>query len=134
MTRAGILAALLALPMAAQAQEASLIPTNGITTNVRTWGDPKAPAVVLMHGWMGTSHTWRKLAPLLAADRFVIVPDMRGYGASDKPDAGYDGATLAADIRGVMKHFGAQRAGSPRTPPICKTTGPQTACRLPTGR
>jgi pimeloyl-ACP methyl ester carboxylesterase len=98
------------LPMAAQAQQAAPIPTNGITYNVQTWGDPEDPAVVLMHGWMGTSHTWRKLAPLLATDRFVIVPDMRGYGASDKPDTGYDGATLSADIRGVLDHLGVEQA------------------------
>lgn len=102
--------ALLALPLAAQAQEARPIPTNGVTYNVQTWGNPEAPAVVLMHGWMGTSHSWRKLAPLLAADRFVIVPDMRGYGASDKPDTGYDAATLSADILGVMQALGVEKA------------------------
>jgi pimeloyl-ACP methyl ester carboxylesterase len=103
-------AVLIALPAAALAQEAGPVRTNGITYNVQTWGNPDAPAVVLMHGWMGTSHTWRKLAPLLAADRFVIVPDMRGHGASDKPDAGYDAATLSADIRGVMQHLGVETA------------------------
>jgi pimeloyl-ACP methyl ester carboxylesterase len=92
------------------AQEARPIPTNGITMNVQTWGDPDDPAVVLMHGWMGTSHTWRKLAPLLAADRFVIVPDMRGYGASDKPDTGYDAVTLSADILGVLQALGVEKA------------------------
>lgn len=112
MTIARILAsaALTAVPTVALAQDAGPVPTNGITYNVQTWGDPANPAVVLMHGWMGTSHTWRKLAPLLAADRYVIVPDMRGYGASDKPDAGYDAATLAADIRGVMDHLRVERA------------------------
>jgi pimeloyl-ACP methyl ester carboxylesterase len=110
MTLARILVALLALPTTGQAQDARPVPTKGITYNVQTWGNPDAPAVVLMHGWMGTSHTWRKLAPLLAADRFVIVPDMRGYGASDKPDTGYDGATLATAIQGVMAHLGVDKA------------------------
>jgi pimeloyl-ACP methyl ester carboxylesterase len=111
MTLARLLAATLTvLPTATLAQEVAVVPTNGIDYSVQTWGNPEAPAVVLMHGWMGTSHTWRKLAPLLAADRFVIVPDMRGHGGSDKPDAGYDGATLSADILGVMQHFGVERA------------------------
>jgi len=88
----------------------SFVPTNGLTYKVQTWGEPGAPAVVLMHGWMGTSHTWRKLAPLLSKKRFVIVPDMRGYGGSDKPDTGYDAETLSADIRGVMQHFGIRKA------------------------
>lgn len=98
------------LPFAASAQDTQSIPTNGVTYNVQTWGDPKGPAVVLMHGWMGTSHTWRKLAPVLAKERFVIVPDMRGYGASDKPDTGYDAATLSSDILGVMQHLGVEQA------------------------
>lgn len=81
-----------------------------MTYHVQTWGDAADPAVVLMHGWMGTSHTWRKLAPLLQEERFVIVPDMRGYGGSDRPDAGYDALTLSADIRGVLDHLGVERA------------------------
>ena len=101
---------LAAMPLAASAQDAQSVPTNGVTYNVQTWGDPESPAVVLMHGWMGTSHTWRKLAPMLAGERFVIVPDMRGYGASDKPDGGYDAATLSADILGVMAHLGVEQA------------------------
>lgn len=92
---------------AALAQDSETrVPTNGITYNVKTWGDPADPAVVLLHGWMGTSHTWRKLAPLLAQDRFVIVPDMRGFAGSDKPAQGYDAVTLAADVAGVLDHFG----------------------------
>ncbi|MEM5473604.1 alpha/beta hydrolase [Hoeflea sp. AS60] len=107
-----ILATLIAaLPVTAFAQDAETrIPTNGIELNVKAWGDPENTAVVLMHGWMGTSHTWRKLAPLLAGNRFVIVPDMRGHGASDKPEAGYDAVGLAADIKGLLNHYGKSEA------------------------
>lgn len=49
-------AALSALPTLSLAQDARHVPTNGITYNVQTWGDPANPAVVLMHGWTGTSH------------------------------------------------------------------------------
>ena len=49
-----------ALPVVALAQDAQSIPTNGVTYNVQTWGDPANPVVVLMHGWMGTSHKPRK--------------------------------------------------------------------------
>lgn len=106
-----LLLTLALIPHAALAQDVeSRIPTNGVTLNVKTWGDPETPAVVLMHGWMGTSHSWRKLAPMLAEERFVIVPDMRGHGASDKPDAGYDAVTLAGDIHGLLDHFDINRA------------------------
>lgn len=107
-----ILAAVFAvLPIVAMSQDAEeRIPTNGITLNVKTWGDPATPAVVLMHGWMGTSHSWRDLAPRLAEERFVIVPDMRGHGASDKPEGGYDAVNLATDIHGLLDHFGIDSA------------------------
>ena len=95
----------------AVAQDAETrVPTNGIELNVKSWGDPDNPAVILMHGWMGTSHTWRKLAPQLAAERFVLAPDMRGHGRSDKPDSGYDAVNLAADMRGLMDHYGLEKA------------------------
>lgn len=108
MTRALILAVSFAFAAGtALAQDSETrVSTNGIALNVKTWGDPEATAVVLMHGWMGTSHSWRKLAPLLAGERFVIVPDMRGHGASDKPADGYDAVALAADIQGLLEHYG----------------------------
>jgi pimeloyl-ACP methyl ester carboxylesterase len=95
----------LLLASAVHGQDASRVDTNGITLNVVTYGTPDDPAVVLMHGWMGTSHTWRKLAPMLADDYHVIVPDMRGNAGSDKPGGGYDAASMAADIDGVLAHF-----------------------------
>ena len=44
------------------------------------------PPLFLIHGWPGFYYEWRlNIKPL--AERFdVIVPDMRGYGHSDKPE------------------------------------------------
>ena len=61
--------------------------------------------VVLLHGFLSTSHAWRKVAPALAdAGYAVLVPDMRGYGDSDKPEgvSGYDARSLAKDCRGLV--------------------------------
>ncbi|WP_052732742.1 alpha/beta fold hydrolase [Hymenobacter terrenus] len=59
--------------------------------------------VLLIHGWLGTSHTWRHVAPRLVDAGFrVIAPDMRGYGDSDKPATGYDGLTLVEDLRQLL--------------------------------
>ncbi|WP_428408709.1 alpha/beta fold hydrolase [Hyphococcus sp.] len=94
----------------AGADHVSLIETNGVQYNVKTYGSETNEAVVLMHGWMGTAHTWRKLAPKLADNWFVIVPDMRGYGKSDKPEGGYDAVNMAGDVKGILNHFGKSRA------------------------
>ncbi len=62
--------------------------------------------VILMHGWPQTWASWIEVMPLLSADYDVIAVDIRGVGASDKPQDGYDKATMAADIRGLMTELG----------------------------
>lgn len=78
---------------------------NGVGLHVRVGGN--GPAVLLMHGWFGTSYTWRYVAPIIAnAGYQVICPDMRGYGDSDKPYTGYDGLTLVEDMRQMLQQIG----------------------------
>ncbi|MFJ5924327.1 alpha/beta fold hydrolase [Kitasatospora sp. NPDC092948] len=58
--------------------------------------------VVLLHGFPQTRLMWRRVAERLAAEHTVICPDLRGYGASDKPAATgpevYAKRTMAADV------------------------------------
>lgn len=54
--------------------------------------------VVLVHGWPHTGLVWRDVVPLLRDRRRVVVPDVRGIGASARPAGGYDGPTLADDL------------------------------------
>jgi haloacetate dehalogenase len=77
---------------------------NGIRLHFRRGGD--GPPVVLLHGWPQTGHCWRHVAGPLAADHTVIVPDLRGYGASDKPTGGFDKRTMAADVAALVHHLG----------------------------
>jgi pimeloyl-ACP methyl ester carboxylesterase len=65
--------------------------------------------ILLVHGWMGTSYHWRKVMPLLAARHRVVAVDVRGYGESDKPDAGYDGETIADDLHQLARTLGLGR-------------------------
>jgi|TARA_R110002003_G_scaffold589_18_gene20722 pimeloyl-ACP methyl ester carboxylesterase len=41
----------------------------------------------------------------LSQTYFIIVPDLRGHGASDKPKAGYHVARLALDLKNLLDHF-----------------------------
>ncbi len=62
--------------------------------------------IFLVHGWLGTSYTWRKVAPELVDEGFMVIcPDMRGYGDSDKPENGYDGLNLVEDLRAIAEQF-----------------------------
>jgi pimeloyl-ACP methyl ester carboxylesterase len=61
------------------------LPT-GVTLNVQTGGARGGEAIVLLHGFPESHRTWRAVAPTLANDFFVVAPDQRGFGASDKPE------------------------------------------------
>jgi pimeloyl-ACP methyl ester carboxylesterase len=69
--------------------------------------------VVLLHGFPDSGRLWRHQVPALAEAGFrVIVPDQRGYGASDKP-AGVDAynlLNLVADVGTVLADAGVERA------------------------
>jgi pimeloyl-ACP methyl ester carboxylesterase len=41
--------------------------------------------MTLLHGYPSSSHDWAKVAPALGADRELLMPDLLGFGASDKP-------------------------------------------------
>lgn len=67
------------------------------------------PAVVLLHGFPQTHLMWRHVAADLAADHTVICPDLRGYGASDKPADGYSKRRMAADVVALAAALGHER-------------------------
>lgn len=60
--------------------------STGVTLNVAMGGARGGEAIVFLHGFPESHRTWREIAPALAEDYFVICPDQRGFGASDKPD------------------------------------------------
>jgi pimeloyl-ACP methyl ester carboxylesterase len=87
------------------------IDVDGVGIEFEVTGDG-AP-VVLLHGFPDTGRLWRNQVPALADAGFqVIVPDQRGYGASDKPEAveAYSLPALAGDVLGVLDHLGIERA------------------------
>ncbi len=69
----------------------------------------QGPPVILLHGFPETWFAWRKQIPVLAQHYRVIVPDLRGYGESEKPLTGYDKRTMATDIYQLTGHFGLQK-------------------------
>jgi pimeloyl-ACP methyl ester carboxylesterase len=64
------------------------VPIEGVSIFYREAGEPKAPAVLLLHGFPTSSHMFRGLIPLLANRYHVVAPDLPGFGFSDAPDRG----------------------------------------------
>ncbi|MFD0509903.1 alpha/beta fold hydrolase [Streptomyces aureus] len=72
----------------------------------------QAPAV-LCHGFPELAFSWRhQVLALAEAGYRVLVPDMRGYGGSSRPDDvdAYDILTLCADLAGLLDDVGADDA------------------------
>ena len=66
------------------------------------------PPLLLLHGFPQTRAMWAPIAPELAESHTVICPDLRGYGASGKPQAveAYSFRAMAEDMRLLMAHLG----------------------------
>ncbi|MER6984087.1 alpha/beta fold hydrolase [Streptomyces carpinensis] len=84
---------------------------DGISLNAAVGGS--GTPVVLLHGFPQTHLMWRHVAADLAADHTVICPDLRGYGASDKPvdsdGTSYAKRTMAADVVALARALGHER-------------------------
>jgi pimeloyl-ACP methyl ester carboxylesterase len=84
------------------------IETNNIRLHCVTQG--QGELVILLHGFPEFWYSWRHQIPALARHFKVVVPDLRGYNYSDKPQSGYDLDTLSADIQGLIERLGYVRA------------------------
>ncbi|MFE0550861.1 alpha/beta fold hydrolase [Streptomyces pilosus] len=84
---------------------------DGVALNAAVGG--AGTPVVLLHGFPQTHLMWRHVAADLAADHTVICPDLRGYGASDKPaETGpdvYSKRTMAQDVVRLAAELGHDR-------------------------
>ncbi|MDP9008988.1 MAG: alpha/beta hydrolase [Pseudomonadota bacterium] len=84
----------------------------GLRLFYREAGDPKSPAILLLHGFPTSSHMYRHLIPLLADRYHVIAPDLPGFGFSDAPDRRhyrYTFDNLAKTIDAFTEALGLQR-------------------------
>lgn len=72
-----------------------------VRTHVRVHGE--GPPLLLVHGFMTTSYSWRyALRPL--GERFTLyMPDLAGCGRSDKPDRPYTPEALAGFLGALLE-------------------------------
>ena len=85
----------------------------GVELEVARWS-PSAevvgPVFVLVHGLASNLRLWDGVGASLAGRGYPAVAlDQRGHGLSDKPDAGYDFATVTADLAEVITSLGLDR-------------------------
>jgi pimeloyl-ACP methyl ester carboxylesterase len=88
------------------------VKSDGIKVFYREDGDPKAPTLLLLHGFPSSSHMYRNLMPLLADRYHVVAPDLPGFGFSDVPDRAqfqYTFANLTKSVDGFTRAVGVER-------------------------
>ncbi len=89
------------------------VDVDGVGIEFDVAGPDGGRPVVLVHGFPDSARVWRHQAPALAEAGFrVVVPDMRGYGRSDKPVGvdPYNLLFLAGDVMAVLDSLGIERA------------------------
>lgn len=75
------------------------------------WGElGKGYPLVLLHGLMDTHRTWRRVAPILAKNYRVLMPDLPGNGFSGRPDAPYTLPWFANLLAEWLEKIGVEKA------------------------
>jgi haloacetate dehalogenase len=88
------------------------VETDGAEIFLRTGG--AGPPLLLLHGYPQVHVAWHKIAPELARHCTLVIPDLRGYGASSAPAGDtehkvYSKRTMAEDCLAVMRALGHDR-------------------------
>jgi haloacetate dehalogenase len=88
------------------------IKTRGAEIYVRSGGS--GPPLLLLHGYPMTHVCWHKIAGEMAHHCTLVLPDLRGYGASSAPEGDaehtiYSKRAMAEDCLGVMRALGYER-------------------------
>jgi pimeloyl-ACP methyl ester carboxylesterase len=87
------------------------LPVDGFRLAYDRYGHGRA--VVLLHGWPGDRTDYRDVVPLVSASADVVVPDLRGFGGSDKhpadPAEQYSADAQARSVVGLIEELALDR-------------------------
>ncbi len=84
--------------------------SDGIKLAYIEMGDPRGPAIVLIHGYTDNARDWVPLIPYLPRKSRLIAVDIRGHGDSSKPECCYARLDFAYDIKLLLDALKVQRA------------------------
>lgn len=96
--------------MTAETEHVQVAVADGIRFHIARSGS--GPAIVLLHGFTGSTHTWDALRPALSDRYTAIAIDITGHGDSDAPinPARYSLTRFADDLRDILDKFGIERS------------------------
>ncbi|HET6793053.1 MAG TPA: alpha/beta hydrolase [Acidimicrobiales bacterium] len=85
--------------------EETEVVVDGCPIHYLSWGHPRNPPLVLVHGGAAHAQWWTYLAPMFSADWYVVAPDMSGHGDSGHRSS-YSQETWADELVAVIDHAG----------------------------
>lgn len=77
----------------------------GLRYHVRVWGEPGAPRIFLLHGWMDVSASFQFLVDAFSRDWHIIAPDWRGFGLTEWAREGYWFPDYYADLEALLARY-----------------------------
>jgi pimeloyl-ACP methyl ester carboxylesterase len=83
----------------------TFVDLRGLRHHVRMWGDPADRPLVLLHGSRDMSASWQFVVDQFRKSYFVIAPDWRGHGLSDRNPQGYWFQDYLGDLDALLDHF-----------------------------
>jgi len=82
------------------------IQLRGLRTHVRHWGEPDAPILFMLHGWMDVAASFQFVVDNFSRDWHVIAPDWRGFGLTERLHGDcYWFADYLGDLDALLHHY-----------------------------
>lgn len=82
------------------------IQLRGLRTHVRHWGEPDAPILFMLHGWMDVAASFQFVVDNFSCDWHVIAPDWRGFGLTERVRGDcYWFADYLGDLDALLHHY-----------------------------
>jgi len=78
---------------------------NGVRYHIRRWGQPDAPMLFMLHGWMDMSATHQFVVDAFSQEWNIVAPDWSGFGRSDWNPGGYSLLQYVADLDSLLHHY-----------------------------
>lgn len=85
--------------------DTQFINIRGLRYAVKHWGNPDAPKLFLLHGWMDSSASFQFIVDSMQEEWHLIAPDWRGYGQTQYLERAYWFPDYYADLDAILHHY-----------------------------
>ncbi|GAA4012200.1 alpha/beta hydrolase [Actimicrobium antarcticum] len=94
-----------------KSSRSEFITVRGLQYHIRHWGNPDAPVLFMVHGWMDVSASFQFVVDCLQQEWHVIAPDWRGFGLTDGSGSdSYWFADYLGDLDAILRHYAPEQA------------------------